>query len=259
MDMQGNELDELFRSSLDELEIQPSAHVWTGITRHLDASKRKRSLVSVLSIAAGIVLMLTIGMLFIPKQIKVNKQHPLANRVVKSMSLVTKTPSVVLSNKQQNKKTEKAVIASANHLAAAKFERLGNSNRADMDKTKKLKAQKEKLAKVNSDPDVVLAARGDELASAVVPDHTGDEISAKPAIHDLSLLENKPQLAVLATKPVKAPIKKRRIRSMGDVFNVVIAAVDKRKDKFIEFSNTDEDDATITGINLGIIKVKKEK
>jgi hypothetical protein len=40
--------------------------------------------------------------------------------------------------------------------------------------------------------------------------------------------------------------------------NVVIAAVDKRKDKVIEFSNTDGDESSITGINLGIIKIKKE-
>jgi len=252
--MQGNELDELFRSSLDELEIQPSAHVWTGIAAELDAGKRKRSLVSFLSIAAGIILALTIGVLFIPKQVKVNKQHPLANRIVKKTSPVTKTD---LSNEQQNKKAIKAVIVPANRIAVVKIERV--NNRADADRAKRLKVQQEGLAKINNDPQGVLTSRGDDLASAVIPDHTGDEVSAKPEIHNLSLSESKPQLAALVTKPVKVPVKKRRIRSMGDVFNVVIAAVDKRKDKFIEFSNTDEDDATITGINLGIIKVKKEK
>ncbi|MBB6110956.1 hypothetical protein SAMN05421821_10928 [Mucilaginibacter lappiensis] len=256
MDMQGNELDEFFRSSLDELEIQPSAHIWTGIAAELDAGRRKRSLVSFLSIAAGIVLVLTIGVLFIPKQSKVNKQHPKADRIVKNISPVTKTTPVVISSEQQNKKTEKAVITPANHLAIAKLER--TNNRVDADRTKKIKAQKEGLAKINNDPQVVLTTRGDDLANVVVPDNIGDGILVKPAIHDLSLLENKPQLDALPPK-AKAPVKRRRIRSMGDVFNVVIAAVDKRKDKFIEFSNTDEDDATITGINLGIIKVKKEK
>lgn len=255
--MQGNELDDFFRSSLDELEIEPSSQVWTGITKHLDADKRKRSLVSFLSIAAGIILALTIGILFMPKQVKVNKQHPLANRIIKNTFPVTEIVPVVLSDEQQNKKTEKAVIASANHPEVTKLER--KSRKVNPDKTEELKGRKERLAKINNNPDAVLAVRGDELASAVVPDHTGDEISAKPTIHDLSLLKNETQLVALPAKQIKAPVKKRRIRSMGDVFNVVIAAVDKRKDKFIEFSNTDEDDATITGINLGIIKVKKEK
>jgi hypothetical protein len=55
-----------------------------------------------------------------------------------------------------------------------------------------------------------------------------------------------------------APVKKRRIRSLGDLINVVVSKVDKRKDKIIEFSNTDDDEATITGVNLGIIKIKKQ-
>ncbi len=54
------------------------------------------------------------------------------------------------------------------------------------------------------------------------------------------------------------PVKKHRVRTFGDMLNVVIAAVDKRKDKVIEFSNTDGDESSITGINLGIIKIKKE-
>ena len=31
MDMQDNEFDELFRSKLDEFEMEPSAKVWPGI------------------------------------------------------------------------------------------------------------------------------------------------------------------------------------------------------------------------------------
>ena len=257
MDMQGNELDEFFRSSLDELEIQPSAHVWAGIANRLDADKRKRSLIPFLSIAAGIVLLLTMGVLFISKQVKVNKPNPLVNRIVKKTSPLTKTVPAVLSNVQQNKKTENAVITPANHLAAVKIERTNSS--ADADRTKKIKAQQGRLTAGNNDPQAVLTARGNDLANAVIPDNTNGEISAEPVMHDLNLSKNEPQLAALPAKPVKAPVKKHRIRSMGDVFNMVIAAVDKRKDKFIEFSNTDEDDATITGINLGIIKVKKEK
>jgi hypothetical protein len=90
---------------------------------------------------------------------------------------------------------------------------------------------------------------------------TATSISPKPTIIDIE----KTQPVLIAQVPSKAapvvakPVKKHRIRSLGDVFNVVIAAVDKRKDKVIEFSNTDEDDATITGLNLGFIKVKKEK
>ena len=53
MDMQDKELDKLFQSSLDDMEIEPSAHVWGEIAGKLDAAKRKRSLAPYLSFAAG--------------------------------------------------------------------------------------------------------------------------------------------------------------------------------------------------------------
>jgi hypothetical protein len=51
--------------------------------------------------------------------------------------------------------------------------------------------------------------------------------------------------------------RKHGIRNFGDIVNLVVAKVDKRKDKVIEFSDDDEDGSSITGINLGVIKVKK--
>ena len=63
---------------------------------------------------------------------------------------------------------------------------------------------------------------------------------------------------VPATEQTSKPVKKHGIRNFGDMVNLVIAKVDKRKDKVIEFSDTDDGDS-ITGINLGVIKIKKEK
>ena len=50
-------------------------------------------------------------------------------------------------------------------------------------------------------------------------------------------------------------------RSFGGLINAVVGKIDKRKDKVIEFNDDDDDDdgATVTGVNLGIIKIKKEK
>ncbi|RYE28502.1 MAG: hypothetical protein EOP42_16695 [Sphingobacteriaceae bacterium] len=55
-------------------------------------------------------------------------------------------------------------------------------------------------------------------------------------------------------------VKHKHIRSFGDVVNLVMAKVDKREDKLIQFTDTDDgDESTVTGINLGIINIKKEK
>jgi hypothetical protein len=103
------------------------------------------------------------------------------------------------------------------------------------------------------------ATHKQEVIKPVVPD-TATKIMAKH-IEEVPVFASTPQVipTQVATANKQAPAKKHKIRSLGDVFNVMIAAVDKRKDKIIEFSNTDGDDATITGVNLGIIKVKKEK
>jgi hypothetical protein len=257
MDMRDNELDKLFQA-LNDHEIEPSVHVWTGITARLDADKRKRSLVPFLSIAAGIILLVTIGILFIPNAVKVNNQHP-SDKIAKNTSPVNKINPVASPVDQQNKIAKKVVIAPVNSLASIKNTKV-YKGAVPYEKTT-ISEQKQDITKPTDEPGLALAARGSDLVNPVVPDMNN---AIKPTTDNLPVLENKPQLAAAQLPSVNktraaAPVKKHRIRSLGDVFNVMIAAVDKREDKIIEFSNTDEDDATITGVNLGIIKVKKEK
>jgi hypothetical protein len=46
---------------------------------------------------------------------------------------------------------------------------------------------------------------------------------------------------------------------VGDLVNFVIAKVDKREEKIIKVSKTDEGDNEITGINLGLFKFSKSE
>src|ERR1700759_5644949 len=67
MSMQDKEMDELFRAKLDNLEIQPSDKVWKGIVLELDGNKRKRSLIPIIRIAAGIIVFIAVGLFFMLK------------------------------------------------------------------------------------------------------------------------------------------------------------------------------------------------
>lgn len=262
MDMQDKELDRLFQQKLDDLEIQPSAQVWQGINAELNAGRRKGILLPWLSAAAGVILLITAGILFIPKQPVKHNDRPTeivkTHQPVKQPVVVTVEP-VVPPTPAQNKVPANPVIAPVNIIA--------HVNKA---KTKS-NLTPSTSQPVNPVPSPV-AAHTDEplLANAPAADYpvvkasapdTATQISLKSAI----INSEKVQPVLIAQIPSHAapvtakPVRKHRIRSLGDVFNVVIAAVDKRKDKVIEFSNTDEDDATITGLNLGFIKVKKEK
>jgi hypothetical protein len=260
MDMQDKELDRLFQQKLDDLEIQPSAGVWQGISSELNADRRKGILLPLLSAAAGVILLITAGILFIPKQ-PVKHNDP-SITIVKTHQPVkppvpVKIEPVVPPAPAQNKVPVNPVIAPVNNIA-------------HVNKTKTNLTPSVQQPVVIAQPPAAVHADEPLLANAPAVDYhvvktdapdTATRISPKSAI----INSEKGLPVLIAQTPVQAapttarPVKKHRIRSLGDVFNVVIAAVDKRKDKVIEFSNTDEDDATITGLNLGFIKVKKEK
>jgi hypothetical protein len=56
----------------------------------------------------------------------------------------------------------------------------------------------------------------------------------------------------------KAPVKKRA-SGLGGLINTIVAAVDKREDKLIEFTDANNDEGSrVTALNLGIFKIKKQ-
>jgi hypothetical protein len=48
----------------------------------------------------------------------------------------------------------------------------------------------------------------------------------------------------------------KNIKNVGDVVNIIVNKVDKRKDKFIQF-RTDDDDSSLSSINIGPFKIGK--
>jgi hypothetical protein len=48
---------------------------------------------------------------------------------------------------------------------------------------------------------------------------------------------------------------RQKIRSLGDLVNRVVAKVDPREEKIIQFTDNDEG-TEVSGINLGLIKFK---
>ena len=92
---------------------------------------------------------------------------------------------------------------------------------------------------------------------ALVPDAA---VSLKPQPETEKPAKQPEKVQVLASANTTEKVKRKRIRSFGDVVNLVMAKVDKREDKLIQFTNSDDgDESNVTGINLGIINLKKEK
>ncbi|MFD0763768.1 hypothetical protein ACFQZI_02805 [Mucilaginibacter lutimaris] len=249
MDMQDKEIDSLFRSKLDNFEIEPSAHVWNGIETQM--ANKKRPLGLYLSIAASLLILLSAGLYFVsntndvakkPVQIVAAKNNKPAKTIVLPVIVVPNVTepqlrkvialNTVVSRKQKVKVAQKPVT---------------------IIKQEEIIQPVQQLAQVVQKTDVQV--------QYVVPDKSVpfNEKIATPEQEPISANAQviQPQGEVAKTLAA-APVKKRRIRNFGDLINAVVSKVDKRKDKLIEFSTPkDEDDSTLSGLNLGFIKIKK--
>ncbi len=263
MEMQDKEFDELFRSKLDDLEAEPSAGVWTGIESGLVNSARKKYLLPLLGIAASVLILITASILFMPHGGKTTGKNQAKNTFAKTFKPIN-TGSTSVGPKaivpgpiMKNKTDETAAIINRrmklHPTKATTIQPFGVQPKIETEQPVKADDQQELASAQSKQQDII---------KPVVPDESTPLI-AKQLVDEPAAVITKPVLATTRVPIISqetAPIKqKHKIRSLGDFLNVVIAKVDKRPDKIIEFSDTDDDESTITGVNLGIIKIKKEK
>jgi hypothetical protein len=253
MDMQDKEIDQLFRSGFDDFEVQPSPAVWGNVTSQL--GKKKQRLKVYLSIAASLLILLSAGLYFV-SQTTNNTKKPVQMAVVK------------------NDKPAKVVIAPEPALPeiakpqAEKVTVLNTSVIARRQKIRKVKQQKNILpvapVLIVTGPEPQLAQATHKSTEAIkftVPDKNTPILEKIDSPEDMPFKSNTfaAQTVTVPKTVAAAPAKKHRIRNLGDLINIVVSKVDKRKDKLIEFSSTkDEDESVVSGLNLGFIKIKKE-
>jgi hypothetical protein len=251
MDMQDKEFDKLFSNKLNDYEIEPSKAVWQGVNQELGGKKR-RTMVPFLSIAASIIVLVAASIIFITytgKTIKPVKPQLANNHPAKVAPAVTKASPIVEAPKATLMAT--STVVKSQQVIKSKIQ---------VNAASKQQAPVQQQIAVQSQQQPVLAmvpvSKNNVTVQPAAIDTTA-KIAAVPVKIDkpATLVAIVPDKVKLVDTP---RIKKHRVHTFGDMLNVVIAAVDKRKDKVIEFSNTDGDESSITGINLGIIKIKKE-
>lgn len=249
--MQDNELDELFRSRLSGMEMEPSAHVWDNIAANIDT--KKKSWAPVMRIAAAVLILLTAGVWFLmDKPAKVEQQ------------MATKKPVKRHSSNTQDQDSEKqrvevnvgspAITPQPSQLAATHNDR-SRSLTPEANETPANEIAPRSAVETTIESQPVLAAVNDQpVLTPVVPD---GQIAIRSI--DTTPAAIKPITTAPVVIAANRPVQKKRhgIHSLGDLINVVVAKVDKREDKLIEFTETDED-SNVTGLNLGIVRVKKE-
>lgn len=263
--MQDKEFDKIFKQKFEDFEVEPSSTVWGDIVEKLDGKKRIRSILPWLSIAATLLIVVTGGLLFlnkgeqagaprkgnklIPSRVKpaviVQKQevstkraNPLFSAKLVQIVQVTKVTVPVSRHQQQT-------VASPN-LAIARKETIPvNVTPADVVDHEPMN---------NNQP--IIAALANPASTKVQTTLPDVQLAPKvlaTEVQDIS--------ALTASAEGHKPEKKHGIRNMGGLINAIVARLDKRDNKLIEFSDGDEDDdngTVVTGVNLGLIKIKKQ-
>lgn len=258
MDMQDKEFEELFRSKLDAFETEPSGKVWPGIVDGLDAAKRTRNRATWLSIAASVLLLAGFSAWLISKQ-----QPGLIKTAVSGGIAKTQKPAPVGNTfakplKAQLPATVQPAIKPSNQVAYAEPEKDAEISAVKSADTAHIQQM---LPIKRDEPLIADMPQKMPVSKPVVPDQV-IQLTVKSSI---DRLPGSPQLADNVAAQGKANNRtdtttlkrKPRIHSFGDLVNLVVAKLDKRKDKLIEFTDDGDGDSNVTGVNLGIVKIKK--
>jgi len=252
MNMPDKNIDQLFRSKLEGFEVEPSANVWSGIAYALRKNKRK-NYTTWLSVAASVVILITAAILFMPgkpaknnagdnKIVKGNAPDRLLNQVEEESIINRNTGNDVI-------KTDIQVAVTPHAKPQPQAVKTTMPSQVVNDRVKT-----DAAVIVNQPEQVVASVEPKPLQQAVVPDI---DVAVK-TVGTTTADENSSPVTLAANSDVQEQPKKHKIRGLGSLINMVVASVDKRKDKIIEFADNDEGDS-VTGINLGFIKVKKDK
>jgi hypothetical protein len=264
MEMQDNEFDDLFRSKLDGFEAAPSANVWAGIDAELNSKKRKKILMPFLSIAASIIVLVGAGLFFIPQKQPVNNYHTVKKGGTKATQPVI---AMAPGKNDPNASTLKPKPEAGRHItpaSAGSIARLIPAKALNSIPVKNTPEIIEQNTQAKTDEQLAIVSTPQELNDsnkAVVPDDSTPlaikqtaDIPATFVPKPVALTAQVPVINNQDTAPVKA---NHKIHNLAGLLNAVVAKVDKRDDKIIVFGESDDDESNVTGVNLGIIKIKK--
>jgi hypothetical protein len=255
--MLDKDFDQLFKSSFEDYEVTPTANSWDKIADSLyknPASKKKFPFYW--ASAASIIFILGIGISMYLKPTEVIQLRPdqpkeklaettnLANEVKPS----THGTEVATESEIENKKEIVPEEKQRKFLA---------DNTAFTDKKNDVNTQND-VFKVNSTEDRNLPENTESVKTVGV----NQKMLVNKDMGKMPMISIAPE-AVLAQNEMEDIDKsnvdngKLKIKSIGDIVNFVVSKVDKREDKIIKMSKTENSDNEITEINLGLFSFKR--
>jgi hypothetical protein len=241
------DFDQLFKDAFADAEVTPSRDLWSNIESEITPKKKRIIPIYWLS-AAAVLLIVTLGVLVYQQQDSTNGDKKLANNTIEKTKPVVQEPVV--------KDSSAAIVAPVENIAPV----LAVQPKAVsvMAKTK----VKDKVKPAVEQQRIVTAPemQKQEITVAKVVEPKKD---IKAEIEEAILQPKEEVVTAVVATPVKTdePVNENEqnnkgIRNVGDVVNLIVNKMDKRKDKLIQF-RTDDDDSSLASINIGPFKIGK--
>lgn len=256
------ELDKLFQSRFGEFEIEPSEAVWERISGTMDRKSKRRFFNSTFWMAAASVLILMSVGLWFYKPVEVITLHgdtKIANQSMNNSELPFEN-EVIVSNDDLHHdivaKPEFKDVRVALVPAIQLKENLSSEAVITVEPGPKLPVLQEQevltVAPAPKKVSIPKPVKEPKVPNRYIGDQSTLDVTQPDLMAKAYLSEEE---SVLAESENREPVK---IRSVGSLLNFVIAKVDKREDKFIEFKDGNEG-SEVSGINLGLVKIKGRK
>lgn len=244
--IQDKDFDQLFKDRFEDAEITPSRDLWSSIESEIEPKKKRIIPIYWLS-AAAILIIATVGVMIYQQQDVVPKQY--ANNVATNMNPVIVEPQVkdsLVSNTELTKDVAKALPAHVKPSTTL-------VQTAVKENAKPIEKQK-----VISEPDIqkqeTMIAKVEEPKKDI---KTKIEEAVFKTQEEAVLATNVNEVIADEVIDSSYPAERKGIRNVGDVVNLIVNTMDKRKDKVIQF-RTDDDDSSISVVNIGPFRIGKK-
>jgi hypothetical protein len=258
------ELDKLFQQRFEDLQVEPSNEVWEKISNSLDKKKPTEKTFPIFWMAAAsIVVVLSAGLWFTRSDEKlIDQDRPV---IVQEENRVIEQDAVSESFNNTSEEESVPVLISksleikvANDLPKAETI-LVNEVVKVIPEIKAPEEQSEEVIASNviKRPIVIQPKQPVKVPGR----YSGDQSALDLSQPDLSRAELSASISAQdrnSADEFNSNTKNRKVRGVGGLVNFVISQVDKREDKLIEFTESDEG-TEVSGINLGLLKIKSKK
>lgn len=246
--IQDKDFDKLFKNAFEDAEITPSRDLWSTIESEIEPKKKRIIPIYWLS-AAAVLLIAAVGILVYQQQNITPKQY--ANNVT------PKVETPIVTEEQPTKDSSVSVVT-----RGEKIEQTLPANTKPVTTLAKTKVNEEFKPLEKQKVVTAFEAQKEEQMIAKVEEPKKD---IKTKIEEAILSKDETVLAanaaIVKTDEVigeNNQAENKSIRNVGDVVNLIVNKVDKRKDKFIQF-RTDDDDSSLSSINIGPFKFGKKR